>query len=125
MHQRAHSLGAALKQSVKLGAILDDLPGPLEACRNHEPIPGRELPALTVLVLQRDASASQTAELRLAVADAPFAARTRPASAVELLGLIGEVVGDHLVGRAFEQAVCGGRGGLTILAHAEIDDVHA
>src|SRR5690349_18832194 len=123
MGRPVHSLGAALKKGVELGAVLDDFPGSLEAGGYDEALAGAELPAVSLRVLEDDATARQAAELRLGVPDAPFAARARPATAVELLARVGEVVGDHLAGRAFDQAIRCRCGGLTILDRAEIDDV--
>ncbi len=52
-----HDLSARLKDGVKLGAILDDFPSALEACRHNETSPGTELPAIARQILEHDAAA--------------------------------------------------------------------
>ena len=80
-----HTLGARFEDGVKLSAILEHFPGALESGGYHEAITGAELPALTRVIFQCNSTACETAELRFAVADAPFTARARPHAGVELL----------------------------------------
>src|SRR5678816_4281640 len=89
-------LSARLKDGVKLGAILDDFPGPLEACWHYKTSPGTELPSIARQILEHDAAGYEAAELRLGISNAPLSARTGPAAGEELLRRIGEVVRDCL-----------------------------
>ena len=111
-----HDLGARLKDGVKLGAILDDFPGALEARWHYETGAGTELPAIARQILEHHAAASEAAELGLGITNAPLAARARPASGEELLRGIGEVVGDGLPRVAGDQPVGGGSRGLSLPA---------
>ena len=73
MGDALHSLSACFEDRVELGALLDHLPGSLEAGRYHEPFAGAEFPALTGQVFERDAAPGQAAELGFRIPDAPRA----------------------------------------------------
>ncbi len=120
-----HDLSARLKDGVKLGAILEDFPGAFEARWHHESGTGTEFPAIALPVFEHDAATSEAAELRLGVTDAPLAGGARPAAGEELLGGIGEVIGDGLPRVAGEQPIGGGRRGLTFQRGREIDDLRS
>src|SRR5688572_32129523 len=103
MPEPMHFLGARLKQCVELGAVFDDFPASFESGRHDEAFSRTEFPALTRGIFQRHPAPGEAAELRFRIADAPLAAGAGPDSAVELLRLIGKVVGDGLARRAGEQ----------------------
>ena len=117
-----HDLGASLEDGVKLGALFYYFPRSLEACRHNESGAWPEFPSLALSVFEHDPTSREAAELRLGVTDAPLAGRARPASGVELLGGIGEVVGDRHARIAREQAVSGGGGVLVSERGREVDD---
>src|SRR5436190_726791 len=103
-----HDLSARLEIGVKLGAILDDFPGALEARRHYETSPGTKLPAIARQILEHDAASYEAAELGLRISNAPLSARTGPATREELLRRIGEVIRDGLMRVAIDQRVGSG-----------------
>ena len=118
-----HDLGARLKDGVKLGAGFQDFPGAFESCRYKESGAGTELPSITLPVFEHHPALGEATEFRLGVTDAPLSRRARPSAGEELLGGVGEVIGDGLPRVAGEQSIGGGRGGLTFLCDREIDDL--
>ena len=118
-----HDLSARLENGVKLGAILDDFPGALEARRHYETSPGAKLPAIARQILEHDPASYEAAELGLRISNAPLSASTGPAAGTELLRRIGEVIRDGLLRVADDQHVGRGSCGLRWERASEVDDL--
>src|ERR1044072_8820503 len=117
-----HNLGASLKDGVELGAGFQDFPCAFEPCRDNESGTGTELPSIAPPVFEHHPAFGEATEFRLGVPDAPLSGRARPSAGEELLGGVGEIIGDGLPGIAGEQPVGGGGGRLSIHRGGEVDD---
>ena len=122
-HGVLHDLSARLKDGVKLGAILDDFPGALEARRHYKTSPRTKLPAIARQILEHDAAGYEAAELRFGITNTPLSGGAGPVSGEELLRWIGEVVRDRMPRIARNERARRRRRRLALQRVRKIDDL--